>query len=143
MSTPISLLELLQQQLKQLVQMNELLVCEREAITSRSPEKVVLVNEQKTAQLQQLQDTDNQISSSYSKDDFNTDEHHQLTIDIDNLLADLRQQNEVNGKIIQNNRITVKMLKDVILDSKKDQSTMTYNQKGMKSGSSMYKPVKA
>jgi flagellar biosynthesis/type III secretory pathway chaperone len=138
-----SLLLLLQVQLKQLVQMNALLLLEREAFTSRSPEKVKAATEQKTAALKQLQDTDNQISSTYTAKDFENNEIKPLKIELDNALAELKTQNEVNGKILQNNQINVKMLKDILIGSKKDRSSMTYDQAGQKSSSLRSRPIKA
>jgi hypothetical protein len=37
----------------------------------------------------------------------------------------------------------VAMLKSILFDSKKDQSSMTYNQRGQKTAASKYKPIKA
>ncbi len=145
MSTPLLdlLLDLLQQQYDQLVRMNELLVSEREAITSRSPEKVVLASQQKAELLQQLQQTDQQISTQFSAADLQHESIKPLRNDIDNLLTEIKHHNEVNGKIIENNQVTVKMLKGILFDSKKDQSSMTYNQMGQKTAASRYKPIKA
>lgn len=140
---PTSLLDLLQQQYDQLVQMDELLVCERDAMTSRLPEKVVAITEQKAAQLKQLQHTDSQISTLYQQDDFKDPEVSALKKAIDTLLGDIKKQNDVNGIINQNNQMTVKMLKGILFDSKKDQSSMTYNQLGQKTAASRYKPIKA
>ena len=105
MSTPLLdlLLDLLQQQYDQLVRMNELLVSEREAITSRSPEKVVLASQQKAELLQQLQQTDQQISTQFSAADLQHESIKPLKNDIDNLLTEIKHHNEVNGKIIENN----------------------------------------
>lgn len=138
-----SLLLLLQQQLQQLVQMNELLLCEREAFASRSPQKVQSATERKLAALKQLQTTDQQIASNYSAEDFENEQIKPLKIEIDNTLAELKKQNEVNGKILQTNQVNVNMLKDVLIGNKKDRSAMTYDQAGQKSSSLRGRSIKA
>ncbi len=138
-----SLLLLLQQQLKQLVQMNELLLCEREAFASRSNEKVQAATTQKQNALTQLQATDQQISSAYTAQDFEHEDIKPLKIEIDNALAELKKQNEVNGKILQTNQINLNMLKDILVPRKKDRAAMTYDQAGQKSSAIRGKPIKA
>jgi flagellar biosynthesis/type III secretory pathway chaperone len=138
-----SLLDLLQQQLEQLVHMNELLILEREAITSRSPENVVAATKQKTAQLDLLQLTDQQINTISTQAELDSEAVKALRHEMDNILVEVRSNNVVNGKIIQNNQSTVAMLKSILFDSKKDQSSMTYNQRGQKTAASKYKPIKA
>lgn len=140
---PDPLVNLLQLQLDQLVQMNELLVSEREAIAGRSPEKITQITNHKTALLKNIQLTDEQLGSQFTAADLATDAAQQLKININALLVQIKDQNAVNGKIIQNNQITIKMFKDILFDSKKDQSSMTYNQLGQKRSASKYKPIKA
>ena len=60
-----SILLLLQQQLSQLVQMNELLLCERDAFTNREAEKIEAINQQKLEALDSLNTTDQQIATLY------------------------------------------------------------------------------
>ena len=138
-----SLLLLLQQQLAQLVQMNEFLLFEREAFTSRSVEKIQTATAQKQNALVQLQATDQQISGSFVAEDFEHQDIKPIKIEIDNAMAELKKQNEVNGKIVQSNQINLNMLKDVLMPRKKDRASMTYDQAGQKSSAIRGKPIKA
>jgi flagellar biosynthesis/type III secretory pathway chaperone len=140
---PTSLLSLLQQQFKQLVQMNEFLLCERDAFATRQPELIESATQQKTVGLQQLQDIDKQISSQYNAADFEHESITPIKIEIDNALAQLKQQNVVNGKIIASNQISLGMLKDILIGNKKDRSAMTYDQTGKKSNTLKSRPIKA
>jgi len=142
-----SLLLLLQQQLKQLVQMNELLLCEREAFANRQPAAdIEAINQQKTDALTQIQAIDQQISTNYTQTDFNSDDVQQVRRTIDSTLTELKMNNEVNGKIIQNSQMNINMLKEVFVGSisgGKDRSAMTYNQSGRKSSLLKSRPIKA
>jgi flagellar biosynthesis/type III secretory pathway chaperone len=138
-----SLLLLLQQQLKQLVHMNELLVCEREAFASRQPSQVEEATRQKMAALKQVQQLDQQISSQFGASDFEDETITPIKIEIDNALAELKKQNAVNGKIITNGQISLGMLKDILIGSKKDRSAMTYDQAGQKSNTLRGRAIKA
>lgn len=127
---------LLQQQFQQLVQMNELLLSEREAFTQRQSAQIEQINKQKLAALKELNQTDSQITGQFNEDDFNTPQIRTLKNDIDKQLAELKQQNEVNGKIIAHSQVNLNMLKDILVGSiggKKDRSAMTYDQAGQKS----------
>ena len=134
---------MLQHQHKQLVQMNELLLCEREAFASREPVKVEAINKQKLAAIQELQDTDQQITNQYDAKDFESAEIEPIKIEIDNLLSELKMQNEVNGKILQGNQTSLNMLKEILIGSKRNNSATTYNQSGKKSAALMSRPIKA
>ena len=138
-----SLLLLLQHQLQQLVQMDELLICEREAFATRDPAQIEAASQQKQLALQKLQDTDKQIASQFSAPDFEDEAVTAIKIEIDNALAQLKQQNAVNGKIIAGNQISLGLLKDILIGSKKDRSTMTYDQAGQKSNTLKSRPIKA
>lgn len=130
---------LLQQQLQQLVQMNELLLIEREAFTQRQSAQIEQINQQKLAALETLNQTDSQITNQFNQDDFNSPQIKALKNDIDKQLAELKQQNEVNGKIIAHSQVNLNMLKDIIVSNiggignRKDRNAVTYDQAGQKS----------
>lgn len=138
-----SLLVLLKQQHQQLVQLNELLLLEREAFAGRSPQQVEQVSQQKMAALDSLQTTDKQISDNFSQDDFNSEDIIAIKAEIDNTLSDLKHQNEVNGKILQHKQLGANMLKEILIGSRKDKSATTYNQLGKKSNTLKSRPIKA
>jgi len=144
-----SLTLLLEQQLQQLVQMNELLLCERDAFTSRDSAKIEAVNQQKIQALEELKLTDEKIVSQFNETDFDNEDVRQLKSLIDDALNDVKQQNDVNGKIISHSQVNLNMLKEVLISntagarSKKDRSAMTYNQTGKKSSLIKGKPIKA
>lgn len=138
---------LLQQQFQQLVQMNELLLSEREAFTQRQSAQIEQISKQKLTALEALNQTDSQITSQFNEDDFNTPQIHTLKNDIDKQIAELKQQNEVNGKIIAHSQVNLNMLKDILVGSsiggKKDRSAMTYDQAGQKSSRLKGRSIKA
>lgn len=140
---PTSLVSLLQSQLKQLESMHELLAAERDALVKRDLTTTKSLTEQKSEQLQKLQHTDQQITENYSEADLNTPQVKALRVQIDELLIDIKRQNDVNGTIIENSQVTVKMLKEILFASKRDHSSMTYDQLGQKKTRSKYKPIKA
>ena len=115
-----SLLLLLQQQLAQLVQMNEFLLLEREAFTSRSVEKIQTATAQKQNALVQLQATDQQISGSFVAEDFEHQDIKPIKIEIDNAMAELKKQNEVNCLIINNSQIAINRFKGMLQKSIND-----------------------
>ena len=141
-----SLLLLLNQQLQQLVQMNELLLSEREAFIKRQSAEIEQINQQKLTILDSLKQTDAQITSQFSENDFNTPQIQSLKKDIDQQLIALKQQNQVNGKIIAHSQVSLNMLKDILtsgIGGKKDRSAMTYDQAGHKSSRLKGRAIKA
>ena len=141
---------LLQQQLKQLVQMNELLLTERETFATRQSTEIKQINTQKLAALDTLKQTDSQIASQFNEDDFNTPQIQALKNDIDKQIGELKLQNEVNGKIIAHSQVNINMLKDILIGNiggniggKKDRSAMTYDQAGQKSSLIKGRAIKA
>lgn len=145
-----SLLVLLQQQLKQLVHMNELLLNEREAFTQRDSAQIEAINQQKLQALDNLKQTDEQIITQHKEDEFNHPDIQPIKHQIDQAIADVKLENEVNGKIISHSQVNLNMLKDIMIGnigsgagSKKDRSAMTYNQAGHKSSLIKGRPIKA
>jgi flagellar biosynthesis/type III secretory pathway chaperone len=144
-----SILLLLQQQLSQLVQMNELLLCERDAFTNREAEKIEAINQQKLEALDSLNTTDQQIATLYkdqNPSDVETGEVKEIKVEIDKILTEVKQQNEVNGRIIQHSQVNLNMLKDILVSNiggKKDRAPGTYNQTGYKSSMLKGRPIKA
>lgn len=121
MTMPTSLTQLLETQLEQLTKMNELLLTERQTFIDRNPQATNEITEQKSQQLSLIQTTDKAITSQFTAEDLQTPEAKPLVAAIDELLVELKRENEVNGKIAQNNQMTVKMLKEILFASKRDQ----------------------
>lgn len=145
-----SLLILLQQQLQQLVQMNELLLSERNAFTQRDSAQMESINQQKVEALEKLKQTDDQISANFSTDDFNHPDIQDIKQKVDQALTEVKHENDVNGKIVSHSQVNLNMLKDMIVsnmrsgaNSKKDSSAMTYTQAGAKSSLIKGRPIKA
>lgn len=138
-----SLLVLLRQQLKQLVQLNELLLLEREALAGRSPGQVDKVTKEKMAALDQLQATDKQIGDNYSQDDFAAEDVQAVKAEINEALNELKHLNEVNGKILQHKQLSNEQLRELIIGSRKDKTATTYNQLGKRSNSLKGRAIKA
>lgn len=138
-----SLLLLLEQQFQQLVQLNELLLLERDALASRHPQQVVDITKQKSTALDKLQQTDRQISERFQPADFDSDDIHALKAKIDAELLNLKQLNEVNGKILKHKQLSNEQLQELIIGTRKDKTATTYNQLGKKSNTLKSRPIKA
>lgn len=138
-----SLLLLLRQQHEQLVQLNELLLLEREAFAGRSPQQVNQVTEQKTAALDALQATDKQLSDNFSKDDFQSDDILTLKHQIEDELKTLKHNNEVNGKILQHKQVNNEQLRELIIGTRKDKTATTYDQLGKRTNTLKGRAIKA
>ena len=138
-----SLLCALQQQHQQLVQLNELLRLEREAFIARDAEQTQSLSQQKLAMLEQLQSTDTAIKSQFSSADFSDPQAAELKSEVEQLLATAKQENEVNGKILQTNQVTLNMLKDIVIGSRKDRNATTYDQLGQKTNTLKGRAIKA
>lgn len=138
-----SLLLLLKQQFQQLVQLNELLLIERETLSSRSPEDVEQITKQKMSALDQLQATDKQITNTFTEDDLKAPEAQDIKQQIEQALIELKHQNEVNAKILNHKQVSSNMLKEVLIGNRKDKSATTYDQLGKKSNTLKSRPIKA
>ncbi len=133
----------LQQQQAQLDALLLLLRQELAALASRDIDTLHTITADKQTLLSEIQQTDSQIagnallSSAKAEPWFN-----ERLVDLDNTLADCKQQNEVNQITLEQSQLTLQRLKTELL-SARGKSGLTYTNKGKPTVDNMGKGIKA
>lgn len=141
-----SLLSLLQKQYSVLIEIDELLLLERQAFTARDSVQIEQINQEKLELLQSITDIDQQLRSQVSSPDVKTIQVQELKAKIDEQLLQLKQRNQVNGKIIAHSQVNLNLLKDLLINGisgDKGQRSLTYDQAGQKSSPLKGRAIKA
>lgn len=126
--------ELLAQQLSQLQELEQVITDETIVLQQHQPDALLQVTEKKNQLLISIQNLDQQISINqvFAQDKaagFLTQE----LAEIESLLENCQQKNLVNGQIIAQSQLAVERMKTSLLESH-SKTSMTYNNKGKKSG---------
>ncbi|WP_448563661.1 flagellar export chaperone FlgN [Thalassotalea ganghwensis] len=134
MSTEFNGQQALKKQLEQLQQLLSLLDKEREVLTQSAPEKLVELSEQKNNLLVAIESLDKQIEQSvqFRKDKANGLFEQQLA-EIEACLLKCKEQNTINGQIIEHSQLAVERMKTSLLQNH-NKSSLTYDNKGKTSG---------
>lgn len=130
-SAPLALLE---KQIEQLESLLHILQLEHEILQQHDPEALINVTEKKNDLLLAIQTLDQQIGTSQEfikgkYDGLFNDEINTIEVKLDKC----KEKNEVNGMIIQHSQLAVERMKSSLLENN-NRSSVTYNNKGKKSG---------
>ncbi len=121
---------LLTNQEAELTKLQTLLCNELEILKSRELSILEQASAEKEAILIKVNQLDQEISHYTSLEALQQDENHSEQVSrIINLLHDCKQQNEVNGQIINNSQIAINRFKNMLQKSIAN-NTMTYDNKG-------------
>jgi len=135
--------EKLQQQFKQLEQLESLLNTERAILEARDPDKLISVAEEKNTLLVAIQNLDIELSQSLQfKEEKSQGLHEKLLQQTEALLIKCKELNQVNGQIIEHSQLAVERMKSSLLQSH-NKSSVTYNAKGKASGGKSSVGIKA
>ena len=135
-----SLLHLQQQQLELLL---SLLRQELAALANRDITNLEQISAQKLEQLALIQQADAELAASPSLQDVKTHDSvkHQIQL-IDNLLAQCKQQNDVNQQTLEQSQLRLQQFKHELLSSR-GKSGLTYTNKGQPAVDNKGKGIKA
>ena len=126
--------ESLQQQLQQLQQLEVVLANEKEILTKSDPEQLLLITEQKNDLLVAIQALDDQIGQSVQfRQNKAQGMFEQPLAEIEACLQRCKEQNIINGQIVQHSQLAVERMKTSLLQNH-NKSSLTYDNKGKTSG---------
>ena len=132
MSNPV-IAEQVTQQVNFLEQLATLLEQEKDILQQQTPEALIAVTEQKNQLLLSIEQLDKALNSNT---DFINERQQGLHQDALNtckqLLERCKEQNQINGEIIQQSQLAVERMKTTLLENH-NRSAMTYDSKGKKS----------
>lgn len=135
--------QIVQHQLMQVGKLEEILLAEKEILQQQSPDQLIEITKQKGDLLHNIEAVDKQLQNN---SEFIQQKEHatitQLLSEIDTTLERCKELNQVNGLIIQHSSIAVERMKSALLENR-SKSSMTYNNKGKKSGGLSGKSIKA
>jgi len=121
---------LLNNQEAELTNLHSLLCNELEILKNRELSVLDQASAEKEAVLTKINQIDQEISKNTSLEILQQDTNHSEQVSrIINLLHDCKQQNEVNGQIINNSQIAINRFKGMLQKSISN-NTMTYDNKG-------------
>jgi len=139
----IKIAPLLNSQENELIKLHSLLASELEILKSRELEILAKASAEKETILTKINQLDKEISHYTSLDVLQQDENYSEQVArIINLLHDCKQQNEINGQIINNSQIAINRFKNMLQKSISN-NTMTYDSKGKTSISNISIGIKA
>lgn len=134
---------LLQQQLSQLIELENLLLAEKEVLQQQKPDALTDITEKKQQLLSDIEQLDTKIKA-------NAEFVEQLANnllpaqfqEIETTLVRCKELNTINGQIIQHSSLAIERIRSTILESR-SRSSMTYDKLGKKSGGLAGKAIKA
>lgn len=133
MSEKITPQQLVSQQLSQLTQLETLLLTENEILQQQNPDTLNEVTAAKEALLSSIQTVDNAIEQSFEfKQEKLTGKFDSELNEIEQILLRCKEQNQINGHIIQQSQLSVERMKNSLLENH-NKSSLTYDSKGKKS----------
>ena len=141
--TDANVILLLNNQEAELTNLHSLLCNELEILKNRELSILEQASAEKEAILNKVNQIDQEISKNTSLEVLQQDINHSEQVSrIINLLRDCKQQNEVNGQIINNSQIAINRFKGMLQKSISN-NTMTYDNKGKTSISNTSIGIKA
>jgi flagella synthesis protein FlgN len=124
---------LLNQQHQQLTELVELIASEKLILQEHDPEALLLISEEKNTLLLAIEALDRKISQDKGfAQDKATGILTNALANISSLLDQCKQQNIVNGQIIQQSKLAVERMKTSLLENH-NKNAITYDSKGKKS----------
>jgi len=132
--TALAAEQLIAQQLQNLRQLEELLIVEKEVLQKLDPAALASVTEQKNTLLQAIQQLDEQNAQNpLLENEISSGIHANELAEIEAILLRCKNKNQVNGQVVQQSSLAVERMKNALLENH-NRSSMTYNNKGKKSG---------
>lgn len=134
---------LISKQLNQVKQLEQILLQEKDVLQQQDLNSLVKLTNEKNDLLILIEATD-QNTKTYpnSKSLLQQSACKELISEIENILAVCRKQNDINGLIIQQSALAIERMKSALLENR-SKSSMTYDNKGKKSGGLISKGIKA
>jgi flagella synthesis protein FlgN len=124
---------LLNQQHKQLTELVELIANEKLILQQHNPDALLLISQEKNTLLIAIEALDHQISQDKGfAQEKSAGKLTKALADISSLLEHCKQQNIVNGQIIQQSQLAVERMKTSLLENH-NKNAITYDNKGKKS----------
>lgn len=143
MSNSQASITLLQQQLNQLIQLENLLLAEKEILQQQKPDALIDITEKKQHLLSDIESLDEKIRTTPEFiEQYNNKQLPQQFQEIETTLSRCKALNTVNGQIIQHSSLAVERIRGSLLESR-SRSSMTYDKLGKKSGGLAGKAIKA
>ena len=134
MTTQSNSQQLLTQQIYNLHALEQLLAKEKEILQHQDPNALNQVTTQKNDLLMAIQSFDEQMGQNPQfLQDKATGVFQQELNEIEHILTRCKEQNQINGQIIQQSQLAVERMKNSLLDNH-SKSSLTYDNKGKKSG---------
>ncbi|MGB1263868.1 MAG: flagella synthesis protein FlgN [Cognaticolwellia sp.] len=134
MSEQLTPQQLISQQLSQLTQLETLLDAEKDVLQQQNPDALIQITAEKNTLLLAIQELDNAIGQSFEfKQEKLAGNFSTELADIKASLERCKQQNQVNGLIIQQSQLSVERMKTSLLENH-NKASMTYDNKGKTSG---------
>jgi flagella synthesis protein FlgN len=125
--------ELLAQQHQQLTTLAQVIESEKQILQQHDPQALLIISQEKNTLLLAIQELDKAIGTNQA---FAQDKAAgKLTLQLEEitaLLTHCKQQNLVNGQIIQQSQLAVERMKTSLLENH-NKNAITYNSKGKKS----------
>lgn len=134
---------LINKQLLQVQQLEQILLQEKDILQQQNPEALVAISNKKTDLLTIINATDASSKEAPNYQQLLAYPHFTETFaNIESCLAKCKELNTVNGMIIQQSSLAIERLQNELLENR-SKSSMTYDNKGKKSGGLMGKGIKA
>lgn len=135
--------QLVARQKSQLTSLEALLEQEHKILQQPKPELLTKLSQEKNELLVAIQETDKTIEQNFDfKQAKYSGEFDEQLKDIKNCLQRCKQQNQINGLIIQQSQLSVERMKTSLLENH-NKSAITYNSKGKTSAGLSSLGVKA
>ncbi|EWH09940.1 flagellar synthesis protein FlgN [Catenovulum agarivorans DS-2] len=139
----VNAVELLQQQQDNLNQLIILLEQELSAFKSRQADEVYQIAQSKNALIDQIQQTDKSISELADLEQLKAQDDFAAKVEqIENTLAEVKNKNAINERVIRTSLNNVQRLKQSIL-ALKNADAMTYDKQGQAQTQTLGKGIKA
>ncbi|MGJ8692809.1 MAG: flagella synthesis protein FlgN [Thalassotalea sp.] len=130
-------------QLTQVKQLKDILGAEKDILQQQNPDALLTITAQKQQALADIEAADQQLKQFANFNEYIVVPQIKTKIEtIETLLSECKDLNNVNGLIIQHSSLAVDRMKSALLESR-SKSSMTYDNKGKKSGGLMGKGIKA
>ncbi len=134
MSAPETVTQLIEKQEASLLELEKLLLLEKEILTKQNPQALVDITEKKHVLLLNIEEGDKALSlHPHFKKELNDGLHADALASASETLERCKELNQVNGNIITQSELAVERMRSTLLE-RNSKSTMTYDAKGKKSG---------
>lgn len=143
MSNELAIESIIKKQLLQVQQLEQILMLEKEILQQHNPDELLKISHQKTDLLVAIDATEKESKTIPDYKTLITSvQFEPLLNDIETALANCKNLNTVNGMIIQQSSMAIERMQNDLVETR-SKSSMTYDNKGKKSGGLQGKSIKA